>query len=118
VDFLMMVTHLFTSVAPGALILISITLGCTSIDVYISVDGCMPILVKFSSLASFCFAYASIDYYSIASSSFNSNSMFIRSTNVIPSPSCSLARQPFYICANSCLRKLHFLIVLFAFFTF
>jgi hypothetical protein len=113
---LSMITHLLYSKALGILRLISIALGCTSINACTYVNGYISTSMMFSSLASvyiacastYCysfvstyFACASIDYCYVAFSSFD-YLMNIESTNVTPSPSCSFARQLFQrLCKNS-----------------
>ncbi len=69
---------------------------CTSMVCYTfnctSMDSCFSFAIMFSSFASFCTICASTKCCSSTSSSFSS-SMHTGSTNVAPSPICSLAHQ-------------------------
>jgi len=78
-----MVLHLLAYVTLGALMSISIALGCTSIN------GYTLALNTSSSFVSFCITCASIDHYSTPL--FLSNSLMnIKSTGVVPGLICSL----------------------------
>ncbi len=109
-----MIMRLLFYVTLSTLVSISIALSCTSVNTYSYVNGCIFLLVMFSSLAFICTTCASTnccslalvcatcastDYCSTALSSFNS-SMNIESTDVVHGPSCSLACQLIL-----CLRK-------------
>ncbi len=85
----MMVVHVFASIAHGARISISITLGYTFVNICTSIDGCTPA----SMTSSFCIACASTNCCSIAFFSSDS-SMFTRSTNVALGLACALEIQP------------------------
>jgi hypothetical protein len=89
----MMVACHLAFITLGAPISISITLGCTSIDICIFVNGCIPALITYSSFASFYPICASTDRYStpLFSSTF---SMYIGSIDIALSLTCSLEFQP------------------------
>ncbi len=87
-----MVAHLLAPITPYVLILISITFGCTFVDVYIFIITCTLTSNTSSSFVFFCIAYASIDRYSTPSSSSNF-SMFTTSINVAFGLACSLEFQ-------------------------
>ncbi len=82
-----------TYVEPGTFISISITLGCTSIDICTFVDGYTPTLNIFSSSTSFYIAYVLTNCCYTPSSSSDS-SMFTESTNVAPGLACTFELQP------------------------
>lgn len=125
-----MIVCLFFSTTSSSFILISIAFNCASIDTCTFVDGCTFTSTMFSSHAFIYIAYASIDYFSITSSS--NSWMNTRYTDVVLGPICSFVCQlflllmhknstidgPILYIVNYCLCKLHLLIVHFAFFTF
>jgi hypothetical protein len=83
----MMVVHLFTSVAPSAIMLISITLGC------IFVYGCTPTSDLYSSSTSFYDACFSTDLRSTPLS-LSDSSMYTESIGVALGRTYSLELQP------------------------
>ncbi len=88
----MIIACLLTFTEPGAFISISIALGCTSINICTSVDGC-TLPLNTSSLASFYVACAFTNCYSTLLFSSDS-SMFIKSTDLAPSLAYTLELQP------------------------
>jgi hypothetical protein len=90
-----MIVCLFFSTTSSSFILISIAFNCASIDTCTFVDGCTFTSTMFSSHAFIYIAYASIDYFSITSSS--NSWMNTRYTDVVLGPICSFACQLFLL---------------------